>query len=137
MRFDLIRACENCPFRKDGEGVNPIRFASRERAREIEETAYRQGFPCHRHAVQFEDEDGEEGGFEFNTEGTSQHCFGALAMYMSNGGSGNVPFEWALDEDPDLETRWWDRTTLAEVHACFDDEEAFLVGAVDKPRGTK
>ena len=72
-----------------------IRFACRERAEEIEESAYRNGFVCHEHSTYVESEDGE-GSFTFGEDG-EQHCVGALLMSLYDGG-GNVPFEW-LDED--------------------------------------
>lgn len=93
MRFDLKEPCKNCPFRTD---ATAIRFAARSRAEEIEESAYRHGFPCHLSAT-LEEDDGMsyESGYVFNDK--TQHCAGALIMYLKRG-SGNVPFEW-LDED--------------------------------------
>lgn len=86
MRWDLKTPCKNCPFRTD---ETAIRFACRERAEEIEESAYRNGFPCHLSATL--DEDDEDGGFEFAE--STQHCVGATLMYQRGGFSGNVPFE--------------------------------------------
>lgn len=45
-RYDMTKPCANCPFRT-GQGA--IRFANRERAEEIEESAYRHGFPLPHH----------------------------------------------------------------------------------------
>ena len=42
-RFEVKRPCPHCPFRDETR----IRFTCRERAIEMEEQAYRQGFPCH------------------------------------------------------------------------------------------
>lgn len=43
-QLKLKKPCLHCPFSKHPER---IRFTCRERAEEIEEIAYRQGFPCH------------------------------------------------------------------------------------------
>ena len=94
-RWDLIRPCAHCPFRSD-EGR--ITFRGRDRAAEIEEGAYRQGFVCHEHAETFEDDYSDESRIGPRLDGTSQHCAGALLMYLAGGGGGNVPFErlsWA------------------------------------------
>jgi hypothetical protein len=90
MRFDLKTPCKNCPFRTD---ETAIRFSCRERAEEIEESAYRRGFPCHLSANDTSDDD-EDGGFEFSSNGNTQHCVGALIMYLKEGelstpGTGN------------------------------------------------
>jgi len=125
VKFDLIRPCEHCPFRTD-EGR--ISFAGRERAEEIEEIAYRQGFVCHQHAecVEHTDEFGDEGEhYDFRDDGTSQHCFGALYMYIRDGGA-NVPWEHATEEDEGLADRWWQRVDLDAAAVVFEDEEAFL-----------
>ncbi len=122
MRFDLKRPCKHCPF------VNTehrITFACRDRAEEIEETAYRQGFVCHEHGETVENEYTGESWIDWKEGGNSQHCFGALAMYLQNG-SGNVPWEWAIEEDPDLEERWWKRCDMEALRTVFEDEEAFL-----------
>ena len=54
FRYDLFRACDHCPFRRD-EGR--IKFSCRERAEEIEESAYRHGFVCHEHAEWLDEDD--------------------------------------------------------------------------------
>ena len=80
-RFDMKRPCVNCPFRTDGKA---IRFAGRERAEEIEESAYRHGFPCHTTAEYVEHGDsGEHDGFEFGDG--SQHCIGYIIMCFKHG----------------------------------------------------
>ena len=94
MKFDLKRPCENCPFRN---GPTRIVFACRERAEEIEEMAYRQGFVCHLTADEVEGDEGETH-FDFRADGGSQHCAGALLMYLKSGMGGNVSFE-KLSED--------------------------------------
>lgn len=83
MRFDLKTPCKNCPFRTD---ETAIRFSCRERAEEIEESAYRHGFPCHLSATDTSDDD-EDGGFEFSRNGNTQHCVGAIIMYLNQGDS--------------------------------------------------
>ena len=93
MKWDLLRPCDHCPFNRGSS--TRITFRNRDRAEEIEEIAYRQGFVCHEHATSFESADGEEEYFDFGEDG-EQHCAGALIMYLQSGG-GNVPFEY-LDE---------------------------------------
>ena len=59
-RYNLKRPCKNCPFRSDD---TRIRFSCRERAEEIENSAYRNGFPCHLSAdLQEDDRYGEPEG---------------------------------------------------------------------------
>lgn len=84
MRFDLKAPCKNCPFRTD---QTAIRFYNHERAEEISESAYRNGFPCHLSAEI--DEDDEEPGYEFGEN--TQHCAGALIMFARHG-DGTLPF---------------------------------------------
>ncbi len=122
MRFDLKRPCENCPF---ANVSTRITFQCRERAEEIEEIAYREGFVCHLHSEHREGPDGESDGYHFRDDGSSQHCFGALAMYLRDGGA-NIPWERATDEDSELEARWWSRADPAAIETCFADEEEFL-----------
>ncbi len=77
MKFDLVRPCKYCPFRND---ETRITFQCRERAEEIAETAYRQGFPCHETA-ELEDEDSVRGaGYHATAE--SQMCGGFIAMKL-------------------------------------------------------
>ena len=128
MKFDLIRPCENCPF---STGAQRITFQGRERAEEIEEQAYREGFVCHEHADCVEDDDYllTPGGYYPRLDGTSQHCFGALYMYLRQG-SANVPWEHAIADDPALEERWWQHLTLEQTIAAkksvWEDEDAFF-----------
>lgn len=81
MRFDLTRPCENCPFRTD---ATRITFAARERAEEIDEQAYRNGFPCHVSAKLTENPLSGEEGFVFGKQ--TQHCAGYLLMQLHEGG---------------------------------------------------
>lgn len=79
MRFDLKKPCLNCPFRNDSTRIT---FACRERAEEIEESAYRNGFPCHLSAVNEEDDDGESSGYVFGEN--TQHCVGYIIMQLKS-----------------------------------------------------
>lgn len=72
--------CKNCPFSK---ADTRIVFSCRERAEEIEEAAYRHGFPCHLSAVNHELPNGEETGYVFGPN--TQHCAGALMMFLADG----------------------------------------------------
>lgn len=75
MRFDLTTPCTNCPFRSD---ETRITFRNRERAAEIEEHAYRNGFPCHVSANVNEDPVHGEETFVFGEN--TQHCAGFILM---------------------------------------------------------
>ncbi len=123
MKFDLKRACTNCPFMNIPERIT---FAARERAEEIEETAYRQGFPCHEHAEWIEADDDYlgDGGAGWKRDGSTQHCWGSLAMHLQNGGS--IPWERAIEDDEDLEQRWWDRADPKALRLVFKNEDEFL-----------
>ena len=92
-RFRLKRPCTHCPFRTD----SALRFATRERAEEVEEYAYRFGFPCHETAVHVEDNDmGEGGGYVFGSE--TQHCAGYAIMQIKETGK-----PWpGIDNDEDV-----------------------------------
>jgi|SRR5579864_845533 len=111
MRFDLKTPCKNCPFMNTKDG---IKFACRERAEDIEEQAYRHGFPCHLSAVDTSDDD-EDGGFVFGKD--TQHCAGALLVFLKDGYQGNVPFENLPDEEQDrIQARLnWDAPTYESV----------------------
>ncbi len=116
MRYDLKKPCKNCPFSK---ADTRITFACRSRAEEIEEQAYRYGFPCHLSATDTSEVDPEFGGYVPKYDGSTQHCAGALAMYINEGesctpGTGN---------DEDLFERLADRLDLP---AAFDSIEDFL-----------
>lgn len=81
-RFDLKTPCRNCPFRSD---ETRIRFACRERAEDIDEHAYRNGFPCHLSAdlVELGDEDLQSDGYVFGEN--TQNCVGYIIMQMKDG----------------------------------------------------
>lgn len=123
MKFDLKTPCKNCPF---GNTPTRITFSCRERAEEIEESAYRHGFPCHLSARDTSDED-EEGGFVF-AENT-QHCVGALLMWLKGDGSGNVPYE-NLDESE--QERIGDR--LDWKAPVFEGADAFIDANTERKR---
>lgn len=80
MKYDLKTPCKNCPFRND---KTRITFSCKERAEEIEEQAYRNGFPCHLSAHDTSDEDEEYGGYVATEE--SQHCIGYIIMQLKEG----------------------------------------------------
>lgn len=113
MKYDLKSPCKNCPFRTD---KTAIRFACRERAEEIEESAYRRGFPCHLSAHNTSDEDEENGGYE--AVETSQHCVGYIIMMFKEGNT-----EWpGIDNDEELSNRLQDRVNMkAPVFESSDD----------------
>lgn len=82
MKFDLKTPCKNCPFRSDDTRIT---FATRGRAEEIAESAYRNGFPCHLSADHIEEDEylGTEGGYVFGKD--TQHCAGAIIMFLKDG----------------------------------------------------
>lgn len=118
MRYDLKTPCKHCPFRND---ATRIKFSCRERAEEIEESAYRNGFPCHKSADHIEDEDaadGESGGY---VEGEkSQHCVGFIIMQLK-GGEDTWP---GLDNDEDLAERL--RNQVDWDAPVFDSPDDFI-----------
>jgi hypothetical protein len=104
--------CKNCPF---ANTPTRITFACRERAQEIAESAYRNGFPCHLSAeLQSSWFDPDEEGYVFGDR--TQHCAGAIGMFLNDGYS-----DWpGLDnEEPE-----GDRSKAQAV--AFESEEAFL-----------
>ena len=80
MRFDLREPCKHCPFRTD---ETRITFRGRERAEEIEERAYRHGFPCHVSAECEENTLTGEETFVFGEQ--TQHCVGYILMQLRDG----------------------------------------------------
>ena len=81
MRFDLREPCKHCPFRTD---ETRITFRGRERPEEIEERAYRHGFPCHVSAECEENPVTGEETFVFGEQ--TQHCAGYILMQLQDGG---------------------------------------------------
>lgn len=118
MRYDLKKPCKNCPF---ADTEHRIVFACRERAEEIAETAYRNGFPCHLSAEHIEEEDDPIGGGGFYAGSETQHCAGALMMFMWQ-----QEYCWpGVDNDEDLVTRLWDQLDFDNGRA-FQSEEEFI-----------
>lgn len=115
MKFDLRTPCKNCPFRAD---ETAIRFACRERAEEIEESAYRNGFPCHLSADYTGDDD-EGGGYVFGNN--TQHCVGALIMYLKGGYEGNIPYGNLPGHDQDRIS-----SRLDMMSPVWESDEDFL-----------
>jgi hypothetical protein len=109
VRFNLRIPCKNCPF---GDKPSRIVFACRERAEEIEEHAYRNGFPCHLSATL--DEEDEEAGYEFGP-GT-QHCAGAIGMFLNDG----------YDTWPGVDNREITADYSKAQAAAFESCEAFF-----------
>ena len=116
-QFKLKRPCRHCPFRNDG---TRIIFGARERAAEIEENAYREGFPCHETAECEEDPLTGEEGFVFGED--TSFCVGYAIMQLKMG-TGPWP---AIDNDDDFLEElsdhlgdWWNT-------AVFEDDETFF-----------
>lgn len=110
-RQDLKVPCKNCPF---ADRSTRIKFACRERAEELAETAYRNGFPCHLSAVDTSDEDPEEGGYEFGPN--TQNCAGAIGMFLNDGQT-----EWPGIGNEEPRGDWAEAMKVA-----FESEEAFI-----------
>ena len=120
-RFNLKEPCRHCPFRSDETG---IRFASRERAQEIEESAYRHGFPCHMSAVNIEDEESPtgEGGLIFGEK--TQYCAGHI-IFQCLADSGAV---WpGIDNDDALLERLERQVNLDAP--VFESHEALFAAS--------
>jgi hypothetical protein len=118
MRFDLKQPCKNCPF---GIAETRIKFACRERAVEIEESAYRHGFPCHLSAEHIDDEDHPfgAGGYVFGE--ATQHCAGAAGLFINC----EHPSWPGIDNDEELAERIALQMGPEGLAMCFADEEAF------------
>lgn len=113
--YQLKRPCKNCPFAPTKARIT---FSGRERAEEIAETAYRQGFPCHLSAVDTSDDDPENGGFVFGTK--TQHCVGAIMMFLADGNDG-----WpGIYNDEELAERLRDHVDWKAAH--YESEEDFI-----------
>jgi hypothetical protein len=120
FKWDLVRPCKHCPFSTE---ETRIKFACRERAEEIEEIAYRQGFCCHKTGESVEHGDGESA-IE-PVDGESQHCAGALLMFLSEYEGGNVPFENLSDQERrDIEERLdWHSSFFESSEEFFEANE--------------
>lgn len=111
MRYDLRKPCKNCPFTN---GPNRIIFSCRERAEEIEESAYRNGFPCHLSAELHEYDDGENSGYVPGRN--TQHCVGAIGMFLNDG----------YDTTPGMDNREIETDYSEAQRVAFDSVEAFI-----------
>lgn len=115
--FQLKRPCKNCPF---APTKTRIVFSCRERAEEISESAYRNGFPCHLSADLIEDDDYGDSGFVFGAK--TQHCVGALMMFIAEGQNDSG---WpGIDNDDELMERIRDHVDWTAPH--YDSEEDFI-----------
>jgi hypothetical protein len=110
MKYNLRKPCKNCPF---ADTPTRITFAGKERAEEIEESAYRNGFPCHLSADFIEDEDGDGG---YYAGGNTQHCVGAIGMFLNGG----------YDTWPGTGNRELTADYSAAQAAAFESPEAFI-----------
>lgn len=115
MRMDLKVPCMHCPF---SIAETRIRFACAERAEEIAESAYRNGFPCHKSAAFVEDEYGD-GGFIAHAAG--QHCIGSVMMFMNMDYGDGWPGVGNDDLPPTVVDRIWPNR-----HLAFQCEEDFI-----------
>lgn len=117
MKFDLKTPCKNCPF---GIAETRIRFSGLERAAEIAEQAYRNGFPCHLSAEYVEDDEGDSDGYVFGRN--TQHCAGAAGMFIND-----LHDSWpGIGNDSDLAEQIAERMGSDGLAACFDSEQDFL-----------
>ena len=115
MRFDLKEPCKHCPFRTDETRIT----RGRERAEEIEERAYRHGFPCHVSAECEENPLTGEETFVFGEQ--TQHCAGYLLMQLQDGGGTPWP---GIGNDEELAGRLAEQ--LDWDAPVFENVEQFL-----------
>lgn len=116
-RLQLKTPCKNCPF---ANRPTRITFSCRERAEEIAESAYRNGFPCHLSAHCEEDDEmfeGSEGGFVFKRDGSTQHCAGAIGMFLNDYNE-----TWPGIDNREINSGLWEKACAV----AFESEEAFL-----------
>lgn len=115
--YQLKRPCKNCPFAPTD---TRIKFSCKERAEEIAESAYRNGFPCHLSAVNTETDDGEcEGGYVFGAK--TQHCVGAIMMFLADGNECGWP---GIYNDEELAERLEHHVDWTAPH--YETEEDFI-----------
>jgi hypothetical protein len=113
--YQLKRPCKNCPF---APTKTRIKFSCKERAEEIAESAYRNGFPCHLSATHIEEDDYGEGGFVFGEK--TQHCVGAIMMFLADGNEG-----WpGISNDEELAERLRDYVDWKAPH--YETEQDFI-----------
>lgn len=112
--YQLKRPCKNCPF---APTKTRIVFACKERAEEISESAYRNGFPCHLSAKNVEIGE-DESGFVFGEN--TQHCVGAIMVFLADGNS-----EWpGISNDDELADRLREYVDWTAPH--YETEEDFI-----------
>jgi len=118
MYYDLKTPCKNCPFRTDDTA---IRFRGIERATEIEESAYRNGFPCHLSAMLREEETFEGAEDDGYVEGEkTQHCAGYMIMQIKQGKQ-----SWpGVDNDEDVVSAFEDKMDYDAP--VFDDTDDWI-----------
>lgn len=115
--YQLKRPCKNCPF---APTETRITFSNEERAEEIAESAYRQGFPCHLSAVNIEDDSGDgNGGYVFGAN--TQHCVGAIMMFLSDGNDDGWPGIFNDEELAERLSRYVDWTA-----PYYETEQDFI-----------
>jgi hypothetical protein len=127
--FKLVRPCDNCPFRTDGEP-----YIRAERAVEIAQSLERGAmFPCHKTTVDVETDDGDER----VTTPDSQFCAGALiAMERSGTSNQMVRIGERLGlfdaERLDMDSPVGDLRDFVERHAERVDDEPEPCGIADE-----
>lgn len=113
--FQLKRPCKHCPFQPTDSA---IAFACKERAEEIAESAYRNGFPCHISGKDTSEDDPDNGGYVFGPK--TQHCAGAIMMFLADGNDC-----WpGINNDEDLGERLQLQMDWKAPH--YDSEQDFI-----------
>jgi hypothetical protein len=121
MKMQLRKPCKNCPF---GVAETRIKFRCRERAEEIAEQAYRDGFPCHLSAELEDDDDFGEGGGYVPGPNT-QHCAGALGMFANEYQFGGSVWP-AIGNSERVAEQIIKRMGPEGLAMCFESEAAFI-----------
>lgn len=121
--YQLKRPCKNCPF---APTKTRITFRGEERAEEIAESAYRNGFPCHLSAVNIEDDEEEYGGGGYVFGPNTQHCVGAIMMFLSDGNDCGWP---GIYNDEELAERLNDYVDWKAPH--YESEADFIAANIE------
>ncbi len=127
--FQLKRPCKNCPFTPED---TRIRFVDKKRAAEIAEGAYRDGFPCHLSAVDSDPDCISEGGGGYVFGEKTQHCAGAIMMFLRDGHESGWP---GIYNDEDLAERLESHMDWKAPH--YESEDDFIKNAVETRYRTK
>ena len=122
--YRLRKPCKNCPFAPTSDRIV---FSCKERAEEISEGAYRNGFPCHLSADDTSDEDEEGGGYVFGKK--TQHCAGAVMMFIRDDNECGWP---GIGNDEGLAERLEAGLDWAAPH--YQSEEDFVLYGVQDRR---